>query len=219
MNPIEWLKHALNLQSHWSMDFRQPASLAAQAQGQTPSTPSQVPPSSMPSSSPLPTPMAGAPVDLESRIRAGYRKYSGGKEVPMEKNIPLLVEAAKKYPIFQQNPYLIPAVSLVETSGGQNWKLNNNPLSWAARVQQAGNYKPQSDSQSIMDMITAVGGDAERGKGYDPETAKTRQAQTAPYEKFRKSNDLKDFATTYEDAGNLKYYPALMDAIKLFQNQ
>jgi len=170
----------------------------------------------MPTVTPTATPMP-SDQELENKIRAGYRKYSGGKEVPMEKHIPLMVQAAKKYPIFQQNPYLIPAVSIVETSAGQNWRLNNNPLSWAARVQQAGDYSPQSEEQSINDMITAVGGDAERGKGFDPETAKRRQAQVAPYEKYRKSNNLQDFATTYEDVSNSKYYPALQSALKYFE--
>lgn len=163
--------------------------------------------------------LTGNDEELAKQILAGFRKYSKGKEVPVENQIPLMVEAAKKYPIFQKNPYLIPAVSIVETSAGQNWRLNNNPISWAARVQQAGNYQPANPEQSFKDMMSAVGGDPNRGAGYDPETARTRQSQIAPYEKFRQSNNLQDFATTYEDKANERYYPALVEALKYFQDK
>jgi hypothetical protein len=155
---------------------------------------------------------------LARQIQEGYRKYSGGQEVPMEQYIPLMVAAAQKYPIFKENPMLLPATSIVETSAGQNWKLNNNPLSWAARIQQAGGYSPTSPEQSINDMITAVGGDQNRGAGYDPETAASRLQTMRYYDKFRNSKNLKDFAETY-DGGNDKYYPALIEALKHFQTQ
>lgn len=163
-----------------------------------------------------PAPQDPADAELEAKILEGYRKYSGGKPVAMEKHIPAMVQAAKQYPVFQENPMLIPATSIVETSAGENYRLNNNPLSWGARLQQSGQYSPKSEEESIRDMITAVGGDPKRGEGFDPETAKNRMRTAGYYDKFRKSGDLKDFTDTY-DGGNEKYLPALLAALKNFQ--
>lgn len=166
--------------------------------------------------SPSPKSSQNSDEQLAQQILAGYRKYNKGQSVPMEKYIPAMVEATRRYPIFAQNPYLIPSVSIAETSAGKNWQQNNNPLSWAARVQQAGDYNPSSWDQSIEDMITAVGGEQNRGRGYTGDIAASRQRQIVPYEKFRQSNNLSDFVNTYEPA-NSDYLNILMQALGNFQ--
>lgn len=158
--------------------------------------------------------------DLQRKIQEGYREYSGGKQVPMEDYMNKMVDAPSRFPVFAKNPFLIPAVSVVETSAGQNWKLNKNPISWAARVQQAGGYSPSSPDQAIEDMITAVGGDPNRGVGFDPQTAQNRMATESYYQPFRNTNNLWDFTQAYENSsGNPNYYPELIKALQMFERQ
>ncbi len=158
--------------------------------------------------------------DLQRKIQEGYREYSGGRQVPMEDYMNKMVDAPSRFPAFAKNPFLIPAVSVVETSAGQNWKLNKNPISWAARVQQAGGYSPSSPDQAIEDMITAVGGDPNRGAGFDPQTAQNRMATESYYQPFRNTNNLWDFTQAYENSsGNPNYYPALVKALQMFERQ
>lgn len=158
--------------------------------------------------------------ELERKMRAGLRAYNNGQPLPIEEHIPTFIQASQKYPVFTKHPYLLPAVSLVETSGGKNWQLYHNPLSWAARVQMAGNYNPASSAQSINDMITAVGGDQNRGAGYPAEIAASRVNQIRPYQKFRDSGNLQDFTTTYETPdSNPNYHRDVSNFIQMFEKQ
>lgn len=228
-----------------TMDFRQPQDIQA-AVPQQPSASMMPQPSMQPSMSPMPfaTPRATPnPVltnsaypqgstspyvygqniskqEIERKIRAGYRDYSGGKEVPMEQYIGQMMGAVDRFPAFAKNPFLIPAISNVETSAGQNWKLNKNPISWAAREQMAGNYSPSSPEMAIEDMITAVGGDPNRGAGYDPVTAQARMRTSGYYQPFRDTNNLWDLSETYENSsGNPKYWGALIQELQRFERQ
>ena len=161
------------------------------------------------------TPKKSSKEDIEKKIRSGLKQYSKGKELPIEKYIPQMVAATERYPIFQQYPYLIPAVSIVETSGGANWRRLNNPLSWGARAQAAGLYNPQSVEQSIEDFITAVGGDINRGPA-----GSDRQRQIEYYRPFREKGDISLFANTYEPPeNNPNYLQDLLSYLALFENQ
>ena len=131
--------------------------------------------------------------DIEKNIRKGLKQYSKGGDLPIEEQIPLFVEIAKKYPIFQKYPYLLPQISILESSGGQNITRENNPLNWAARIQKQGLYQPQSWEQSIMDAATAIAGDRPAGP---------RQRQQTYYDKFRKTGDIADFANAWEPRGD-----------------
>ena len=156
--------------------------------------------------------------EIERKIRAGFREYNKGQELPMEKYIPQLLEATKRYDIFKKYPYLIPAVSLNETSGGKNYTNLKNPVSWGARIKDV--YQPQSPEQAIEDMMTAVGGDPNRGAGFDPKTAANRMRTAEYYRKFRESGDLKDFSETFEPAtNNPEYYQNLINFIQMFERQ
>lgn len=156
--------------------------------------------------------------DVERKMRAGFRAYAdqhaGGKALPIEKHIPQFVEAAEKYPIFKQNPYLLPQSSILESSAGLNVTRENNPLNWGARIQKQGLYSPQSWEQSIQDAITAIAGDVEAR----PPTQPTRHRQTTYYEPFRRSGDLRDFANIYEPA-NPDYHENLLKGIEFFERQ
>lgn len=161
------------------------------------------------------TPKKSSKEEIERKIRSGFKQYSKGKGVPIEQYIPQMLTATERYPIFQQYPYLIPAVSIVETSGGQDWGHLNNPLSWGARVQAKGLYNPESAEQSIEDFITAVGGDINRGPA-----GSTRQKQIEYYRPFREKGDISLFANTYEPPNyNPNYLQDLLTYLALFENQ
>jgi hypothetical protein len=151
--------------------------------------------------------------EIERKIRGGLKayslKYAGGQKLPIEDYVPMFVEATK-YPIFQKYPFLLPQISIQESSGGRNVTRTNNPLNWGARIQQQGQYSPSSWDESIQDMISAVSGDRPKGT--------SRYRQTLYYEPFRRSQDLRDFANTYESA-NPNYYNDLMQGMKVFETQ
>ena len=167
--------------------------------------------------SPLPVMAQATPTpapNVEEKIRKGFQAYGGGKPLPIEHHIPQFVEATEKYPIFKQNPYLLPQIAILESSGGRNVTRENNPLNWGARIQKQGLYQPKSWEQSIQDAITAIAGDIQAR----PPSQPTRHRQIAYYEPFRRSGDLRDFANIYEP-DNPDYYRNLMEGIKLFENQ
>jgi len=148
--------------------------------------------------------------DIEKNIREGFREYSGGKELPIEEYIPMFVEAAEKYPIFRDNPYLLPQLAILESSGGRNITRANNPLNWAARIQKQGLYSPESWEQSIADAISAISGDRPQGPRY---------RQTTYYEPFRQSGDIQDFARAWEPRGDegASYARDLMEGMRAFR--
>ena len=156
--------------------------------------------------------------EIERKIRAGFREYAKSQgvqgELPVEKYVPLLVEATKKYPVFKEQPFLLPQVSILETSGGRNITRPNNILNWGARLQKAGDYSPESYEQAIQDAITAIGGDME---SRPPGTPRGRTASY--YQGFRDNpQDLKNFSNTYEPT-NPEYYQNLIKGIEVFKRQ
>jgi len=110
-------------------------------------------PQQQPASRPTPAPaIPQQPVEQKNQqdytdyIRSGLEKYSGGqaggKSLPIEKYIPTFNEAAQEYEIFAKYPWLLPAISILESSGGLNVTRKNNPLNRAARIQKQGGYEP-----------------------------------------------------------------------------
>lgn len=157
---------------------------------------------------PTPTPKMS---EIERKMRAGlesYAKTHGYGRLPIMKHVPQFVEATK-YPIFRENPFLLPQMSILESSGGLNVTRANNPLNWAARIQKQGLYSPKSWEESINDAITAIAGARPPGP---------RFRQTLYYEPFRRTGNLKTFSDIYEPA-NPDYYQSLIEGIKLFERQ
>lgn len=175
----------------------------------------QVAPQQTPAPSSTPPPSTA---EIARKIQAGFSEYNKGQPLPVEQYISQFTDAAQRYPIFRKHPYLIPAVSLLETSGGKNFTNLKNPVSWGARVKDK--YQPQSAAQAIEDMITGVGGDPNRGAGFDPVTAASRLQTAGYYQPFRESGDLQTFADTYEPPkNNPTYYKDLLKLIQLFEKQ
>lgn len=85
------------------------------------------------------------------------------------------LDMIEKYPIYQEMPYMIPAVAVNETSAGQNMK-GNRLVNW-------GIYEPTYNPTSIPHEIERMGsGVAERMPAYT---------------EFRKTKDMNDFAKVY----------------------
>src|SRR3990167_5100752 len=102
--------------------------------------------------------------DIENKIRKGLKKYSQtynqGKSVLAERYIPEFVEAAKKYPIFRDNPYLLPQIAILETSGGQNITRPNNLLNWGINYPGNNEEFSKMNVKSVLDK--AISGLGER---------------------------------------------------------
>ncbi len=159
--------------------------------------------STMPQMSPPPQVQQNVPVSndaLAEKIRKGLRGQLG-RETPAEQYIPQFVEAAQKYDFFRQNPYLLPQIAILETSGGLNITRPNNIVNWGINFPGNNEAFAQMTPQEVLGR--AISGLGER----DPN-----------YTDIRKNNDLQKFAQTYEPA-NPSYYGNLMKGIQYFQNQ
>jgi len=145
--------------------------------------------------------------EIEENIRAGLRSYAEdynqGNPVPAEDYIDDFVEAAEKYPIFRANPYLLPQIAILESSGGLNITRPNNMLNWG--INYPGNNEAFSQ-MSVEDVLQrAISGLGER---------------SPYYEQFRTGKPLSEeevggFAKTYEPA-NPDYAMNLLKGMQKF---
>lgn len=85
------------------------------------------------------------------------------------------LDMIEKYPIYQDMPYMIPAVSVNETSAGQNMK-GNRIVNWAI-------YEPSYNPSSIGQEIERMGSGVAERMPY--------------YSDFRKTRNMDDFAKVY----------------------
>ena len=113
--------------------------------------------------------------DYKKAIEEGFKHWG---DVPASKYADKFVEAINKYPIFKQYPFMLPALSILETSGGAKMKQEHNILNWGIHLPK-GYFNPQSPKE-VIDK--AASGIASRMPYYD---------------QFRKSGDLLDFANVY----------------------
>lgn len=128
-------------------------------------------PSPWPQATPTPVATQGGGldlVDLENKIRAGFGKYGSGSRdqgtVDIGQYIPQMVDAAKRYSFFRNNPYLLPQIAIRETSAGRNITRPNNLLNWG--INYPGNNEAFS-KMSIADVLErAISGLGERDPNY-----------------------------------------------------
>lgn len=173
----------------------QPPLLSATPAPQMP-TPAQV------LSSPTPVPQAPQAGDIEKRIRERLISY-GGEDLPALQYLPEFVEATQNYDLFKHNPYLLPQISILETSGGRNVTRPNNLINYGVR------------SPEIMALFERVGMQ-EALKRSIKEMGETGSA----YARFRTGRpltdeELMDFARTYEPM-NESYYENLRSGMSTF---
>ena len=140
--------------------------------------------------------------DIENNIRQGLTNY-GGSDLPFLNYMPTVMDATKKYDLFRNNPYLIPQLAILETSGGKNVTRPNNLINYGV------------GSPEISKLFAEVGmEDALR------RSLKEMGETGNVYSRFRKDrpltdDELLDFARTYEPA-NPDYPQNLLAGYKQF---
>ena len=139
-----------------------------------------------PVSTPTPTPNP-----YEQKIKSGFEKYGNP---PMTEYTSELANVIQKYPILQKHPYLLPALSIVESSGGKNITYENNPINWGTQ--------PMPNIPYVIER-------AAKGISEDPR-----------YEQFRKTGKIEDLAKVYAPKKeNPNFIKNLIWALNLFQQQ
>lgn len=121
-----------------------------------------------PTANPTPTP------DVLGAITKGFNEW-GGKAVPAATLAGTFKTAAEKNKI---DPYLLPAVSILETGGGKKQSFNNNPINWGIYEE---SFKPKTPAETINKAASGIG----TGRAFPY------------YEDYRQSKNVKDFASHY----------------------
>jgi len=146
--------------------------------------------SPLPDVTPTPTPTP-TPAPYEEAIRKGFEKYGNP---PAAKYTPYFVEAVNKYPPLKKHPYLLPALSIVETSGGKNVTYKENLFNWG-----------KQDMPSVPYVIERVA----KGISEDPR-----------YAKFRETGRIEDLAEVYAPRKeNPNFIKNLIWALNLFKGK
>lgn len=163
---------------------------------------------SKPTVTPTSTPQAIPTVvpDLERRIRAGFTGQLKTQNVPALQYTHVFTEAAQKYPMFRANPYLMPQVAILETTGGKYITRPNNLINYGIKDPKINNLFSQVGiEEALRRSLKEIG-----------ETGNT-------YKRFRTGKklspaELQDFARTYEPE-NPSYYDNLLKGIEYFERQ
>lgn len=142
-------------------------------------------------------PSAGITMD---DLLKGFGNYGA---TPSAEAVKKMVEAPNRYDVFKNNPYLLPAISIVETSAGQNMtrpKSSPNPqnlINWGIYT----DFAPKTQAEAVERALTGIG------------------ERSPYYQSFRDTNDLEDFVNTYAPAsdGNEGYMDKLVKAMAYFQ--
>ena len=120
---------------------------------------------------------------------------------------PMFAESINKYDIYKQYPFLLPAISILETGGGNPEKIKqtHNILNWGINLPK-GWFEPQSKKEVIEKTASGI---AERMAGF---------------EKFRETRNLEDLANVYAPevdnplTGGKKYAKNLKKVMDVFQS-
>ena len=114
--------------------------------------------------------------DYSAAIQKGFSHWG---DVPAAKYAKVFAEESSKYPIFQKYPFLLPAISILETSAGKNVTYKNNLLNWGIKPQKQGLFSPQSMEEVIQKAASGISG------------------RTPYYKKFLETGNLSDLANVY----------------------
>lgn len=158
--------------------------------------------SPMDENQPTPTP---TPDPIEQKIRQGLTNY-GGEDLPALNYVPQIMQAMERYPFLKNNPYLIPELMILETSGGRNITKPNNLVNWG--ISYPGNNEAFSKMTKEQVLERALSGLGNRSPYYSQ--FRTGNPMTA--------EELLQFAKIYEPM-NYDYGRSLSEGIKYFDNQ
>jgi hypothetical protein len=177
--------------------------------------------------SPIPDNRTAAPDPKEPYRQAIIKGFEHWGSPPAAKYADAYAEAPFQGEIFKKYPFLLPAQSIAETSGGAKQKFQNNPQNWGIVPQGQGNYTPTSPEQVINDAMTAIGGsrsiinNALTKGGAQPRYTPTQINTEGYYTPFRESQDLMDFAKVYAPPGENdteKYVRDLLSIMSVFES-
>lgn len=137
--------------------------------------------------------------ELEKRTKAIEKRL---KEYgsPVAHLAKTFAEESLKYPIYDQYPYLIPAMCIKETSCGKNVTFMNNLLNWGIKT----DLVCHTPEYCIERAVSGIG------------------KRTSFYEDFRKTGDLKLLLVRYappSENNTDQYYNDLMAEMKRFEVQ
>ena len=134
------------------------------------------------------------------QLLEGYGRYGA---TPSAQAVQEMVNAQDQYPVFEKNPALLPGLSIIETSAGQNMTRpkGDNPqnlMNWGIYT----DFIPRDQAHSVNRAASGIG------------------ERMSPYQKFRETNELKDFTDRYapESDGNEGYLENLNKAMQYFLN-
>jgi hypothetical protein len=128
---------------------------------------------------PTPTPMYLMPKKpserdrIKSAIDEGFKNWGSPPAATLSGE---MADHAMKYPILRQNPFMLPALTLNETGGGEKTKRPNNFTNWGVYEK---SFNPKTPAEAIERTASGIG------------------ERTPYYENFRKTGNLDDFSSVY----------------------
>jgi len=148
------------------------------------------------------------PDEVQQRIDKLLHGFGNFGATPSAQAVRGMATAQDEYPIYKQHPYLLPALSIIETGAGQNMtrpKNVENPqnlMNWG--IDPSLGFNPATQEESLERAKSGIG---ERSRYY---------------QKFRDTGDLRDFTSVYapENDGNEGYFEKFNRAQRYFmENQ
>ena len=153
-------------------------------------------------STPTPTPTP----EWEPIKKSMEKGWQNWNNPPASAYTQIMAEESLKYPILKKYPFLLPAISILETSGGKNITYPNNLLNWGIIPQKKGQFTPKSFEEVISKAASGIG-------------------ERMPYYKeFRETGNLEDLAEVYApieqnpETGGKIYAQRLKDIMDVFTN-
>jgi hypothetical protein len=170
--------------------------------------------SPLPNSGPSSTQEENTPSIYNDAIKKGFEHWGSPPAATLSATY---AQAPQEAEIFKKYPFLLPAQSLAETSGGAKQKFTNNPQNWGIGPQEQGNYTPETPQQNIMDAMSGIGGTRSTEKGDSPDRLRSQSY----YDTFRDTGDLQEFVKNYApptENNTAKYVQDLLSIMSVFQN-
>jgi hypothetical protein len=142
-------------------------------------------------------------------IQAGFQNWGNPPAATLAGEF---AKAPGSDPIYQQYPFLLPAISVLETSGGAKEKQPNNLLNWGINLPK-GYFDPQNPQETINKAMTGLAG---RTPDYTPQKY---------LDTFRKTGDLSALGNWYAPpsdnpgTGGNTYADNLRQVMSIFQKK
>lgn len=111
--------------------------------------------------------------EYEQAIKEGFKNWGSPPAATLSGEMASYID---KYPVYKKHPFLLPALHLLETSGGAKTKRPNNFTNWGVYLK---DYNPENPVVNLERTATGI-------------------AERSPYYKdFRETMDLNDLGRVY----------------------